>query len=223
MPKKTKYAQGLTLSTTLDEQLAQWRRDHWPPNPALGFYQYSDLPLYIAPHQVVKTFAERLAELLQGLAPHIYELEHGRLPRWMAIPKVSFHVGRINILQTEGKTSRRYGTLDDLFRKLKPIFDDTTRTELYEWEATHPECTWVAHLPLTDIRAYVFHSEDTPPKRVRFMESGLIVGTQGCLPEALPLQDHRHVLRRKRQDGYGMPLAISDNGWRLFGRLPTSD
>lgn len=197
-------------STELNELLDTWRASHWPPAGMKAVRP--GLNLFAGTHEQLTTLSHSLAEVMLRLEAHVLEVCGGRTPRWMAIPKLVFHVERLNLVQTPAKASKRIPDLVRL-RASCGTFEDDAQKRLAEWFAAHPGQELVAHRPFRDIRAFV-HVPGKPGMRLRFHESGLAVA---AAPGAeVRVQDHRFVIRNARNDAFSDPIAKNAGGWAIF-------
>jgi hypothetical protein len=195
----------------LNPLLTSWRGVHWPP-PGMKRVM-AGLPIYEGTHDQLTALSHSLSELMLALAPHIQDVCGGKVPRWMAIPKLVFHVERINLVVGPAKISQRFPDMVHLLATCG-TFSKPEHVQLTEWFDTHPGQELVGHRPFTkDNRAFV-HVPGAPSRRLRFLESGLAVapppGTE------LVMQDHRKVIRGLRNDAFSDPLATSSRGWLVF-------
>ena len=132
------------MSTELSELLATWREAHWPP---MGMKRLvPKLPIYEGTHAQLTALSHSLGELMLKLESHIADACDGRVPRWMAIPKLVFHVERLNLVQAPAKASKRFADMVRL-RATCGEFSPVDQARLIEWFAAHPGQELVAHLP----------------------------------------------------------------------------
>ncbi len=197
-------------TTDLGGLLTSWREAHWPPTGMKKLVP--GLEIYQGTHEQLTTLSHSLSEVMLTLESHIQDVCGGRVPRWMAIPKLVFHAERVNLVEKPAKASKRFSDMVHLLATCgKFPAEDSDR--LVKWFATHPGQELVGHRLFRDLRAFV-HSPGAPGRRLRFCESGLAVApTPGA---DLILQDHRTVIRGTRSDAFSIPLAISKVGWRIF-------
>lgn len=198
------------MSTALSEVLVSWREAHWPPAGMQRVVQ--QLPIYQGTHAQLTALSHALAEVMVKLEPHILDACDGRVPRWMAIPKLAFHVERLNLVQAPAKASKRFSDMVHLCAtcgEFRP--DDHAR--LVAWFAANPGQELVAHRDFKDLRAFV-HVPGAPARRLRFFESGLAIAPPPG--EQLVVQDHRGVIRGARKDAFSNPLAQSKSDWRVY-------
>lgn len=198
------------MSTELSELLATWREAHWPPAGMTRVVP--NLPVYTGTHAQLSALSHALAGVMVKLEPHILDACDGRVPRWMAIPKLAFHVERLNLVQAAAKASRRFSDMVRL-RASCGEFRQADLDLLTDWFASHPGQELVAHRPFQDLRAFV-HVPGTPGRRLRFYESGLAIAPPPGV--TLVVQDHRGVIRGTRNDAFANPLARSTSGWLVY-------
>lgn len=197
------------MSTELSELLETWREAHWPP---AGMKPILPKLLYEGTHAQLTVLSHSLGEVMLKLQSHISDVCDGRVPRWMAIPKLVFHVERLNLVQTPAKASKRFSDMVRL-RATCGDFPAADQARLIEWFAAHPGQELVAHRLFKDLRAFA-HVPGQPGRRLRFYESGMAVAPP---PGAdLIVQDHRSVIRGARRDAFSDPLASSRTGWQVF-------
>ncbi len=201
------------MSTELSELLAAWREAHWPPAGPPGMKLIRPgLPIYEGTHAQLTSLSHSLSEVMLKLQSHIEDVCDGRVPRWMAIPKLVFQVERLNLVQAPAKASKRVSDMVRL-RATCGEFPLADQARLAEWFAAHPGQELVAHWIFKDLRAFV-HVPGQPGRRLRFYESGLAVAPPPGVN--LVVQDHRGVIRGARNDAFSDPLAQSSRGWRVF-------
>jgi len=201
------------MSTELSELLATWREGHWPPagmKPLLpGF------PIYEGTHEQLTALSHSLTEVMLKLESHILDVCDGRVPRWMAIPKLVFHVERLNLVEAPAKASKRFS---DMVRLLASCgtFADLEEKRLAEWFMANPGQELVAHRLFKDFRAFV-HVPGKPGRRLRFLQSGLAIAPPPG--KRVLMQDHRDVIRGARNDAFSDSLAQNNSGWRIFAPI----
>lgn len=202
----------LVLTKKPGDKLLHWKFQNWPP---AGMKQVNGLPIYIGEHHDVENFALSLGEVMSSVSDHVHDDCRGKTPRWMQVPKVIFGVERINLVQATAKASKRFTSLDELFKRCGGVTQqDAARLE--RWVSDHPLAELITHKEFTDLRAYVFSAEHKP-QRLRFYESGLVLAPRAG--NEVLVQDHRAVVRAKRSDGYAAPIARTSNGWAVFPAL----
>jgi hypothetical protein len=199
------------LSSELSELLAAWREANWPPQGMRPLAHGE--PVYQGTHAQLTKLSHSLREVMLKLESHIQDECGGRVPRWMSIPKLIFHVERINLVQTKAKASRRFADLTRL-QAACGNFPPAKRAALAEWFDAHPGDELVAHRPFNDLRALI-HVRGEPARRVRFHESGLVLAPPPDQDMVL-VQDHRKVERQRRRDALADPLAVSSLGYTVF-------
>lgn len=206
MPKP----RGMSTKKELGQMLADWREAHWRlagMKPILP-----PLPIYEGTHAQLTALSHSLGEVMLKLESHILDVCDGRVPRWMAIPKLVFQVERLNLVQAPAKASKRFPDMVRL-RATCGEFPAADQARLVEWFASHPGQELVAHWAFKDLRAFV-HVPGQPGRRLRFYQSGLAVAPPPGVD--LVVQDHRSVIRGARNDAFSDPMAQSSRGWRVF-------
>lgn len=192
-----------------------WRKKHWPPKK---LRQYKEgLELYWGYQDEVFEYWETLAAVT-GPADHIAELG-GYKPRWLGMPKFEFGVLRLNLVQTWGKTSRRFTSLAKLMERCGS-FDEQEQQAILTALANNPDHILVAHQAIPDIRAFIFTARDRKPKRVRFKKNGLVIAVDKAAEEGFLIQDHIEQIRTQRKDAYSTPIAKNEK-WAVYV-LPAS-
>lgn len=207
--------QAKALLSTLQEDIAQFRDDQFPPDI---LRQIRDLPIFEGNLAEVQAYQERWRPLIDramGFYPSAYlPPDFLPLPASLEIPQFIYHVQKLHLTKTRAKESKSFGSVGALTDKC----GEFTADEIARMEAVfekNEDARLVAHREFIDLRAYVFcrdqKGEMLDPERIRFYRTGLIV-------QALPdfkIVDSRQTPRKKRNDAYTNPLA--DNGvWRIF-------
>lgn len=210
---------GRATSKLLSQQLAEWRVKNWPP---AELRQYVDkdgirLPIYYGKHDIVASFGEKLADIMQLMSTHVMDECRGRVPKWMTIPKLHFGVVRLNITTSTAKASRRFYDTDSLVAKCGTFTKKETKA-MDAWLQEQAGAVLVAHRSFIDLRSYVFKKTDDKPARERFYECGLVLAVE----DGFIIQDNRGVVRSKRSDAYNSPIASSDR-WRVFALVEPSN
>ncbi len=198
------------------EVLGAWRELHWPPPLRQPFVP---LPLYVGSATAVAQWAQPLMEAMQAVAGHVTELANGgRPPRWMRVPKLRFDVLRIGVVHATAKASRSFESIEKLQLRCGSLGADETRA-VAQWMEANPGRGLVAHSSrFEDIRAHVWTAGSSAVEQVHFYQAGLVVAIAPRVD--LVLQDHRDTVRRGRADAYQDPLAITSQGWSVFGARP---
>lgn len=194
--------------------LFSWKAAHWPPK---GMRKIDALPIYVGDHKAVTAFAESLCGVMALVSEHVVGTGNGKIPRWMAVPKIEYLVERLNIVTSTAKASLRFGSLIELEAGCGPI-DDEGKERLLEWFSNHEGGEVVAHKAFIDLRAYVFCKDQPDPRRHRFYQSGLVVAAPPG--GEILIQDNRHVVRAKRRDSRVDPLAVTTEGWDVYAGKP---
>jgi hypothetical protein len=188
--------------------MVQWRAAHWPP---AQLTQYSNLPIYYGSYEQVFQFHAGLAAVLSIVGDQVVN-QGGHKPRWLRIPKIEFGVRRLNLVATTGHASRRFTST----RKLQDrcgLFEPDQVAAMEDALVENPEHALVAHQVIQDTRVYLFTSHDRAPRRVRFMQTGLVLAVE----EGFVVQDHSRAHRTQRNDAYSDPIAVNDE-WTVYLR-----
>jgi hypothetical protein len=173
------------------------------------------LEIYQGTHEQLTALSHSLGEVMLALESHIQDVCGGKVPRWMAVPKLVFHVERVNLVEKPAKASKRFSNMVHLLTTCG-TFSAEDSDRLVEWFATHPGEEVIGHRPFRDLRAFV-HVPGAPGRRLRFLESGLAVAP--APGKGLIVQDHRRVIRATRNDAFSDPLAHSATGWQIFASV----
>lgn len=192
------------------DTLLHWRHENWPPK---GMRQVLGLPIYIGAPKSVERLALSLGEVMGSVSDHVEEKCRGKTPRWMQVPKIVFRVERLNLVHATAKASKRFSSLAELTKRCGD-FNQADGIEVERWVQENPLGQLVTHKAFDDLRAYVYVAGEAAPQRLRFFESGLIVAP--CVGDDVLVQDHREVVRSKRSDRYGAPLARTTKGWAVY-------
>lgn len=192
------------------DKLLHWRHENWPPK---GMRQFHGLPIYIGDPQSVERLALSLGEVMGDVSDHVEEKCRGKTPRWMQVPKIVFRVERLNIVLATAKASKRFSSLAELNKRCGDFLPGEG-SKVERWVQENPLGQLVTHKEFDDLRAYVYVAGEGAPQRLRFYESGLIVAP--CVGDDVLVQDHRGVVRSRRSDRYGAPLARTFKEWVVY-------
>lgn len=212
---KDSKKQAKVLLSTLQEDIASFRNEQFPPDILRQIY---DMPIFEGNLAEVQAYRQRWNNLIQramAFYPAAYmPPDHLPLPASLEIPQFIYHVQRLHLTKTRAKESTSFGSVTALTDKC----GDYSAQELERMAAVFDnddEARLVAHREFIDLRAYVFcrdsKGEMLEPERVRFYRTGLIVH---ALPD-FKIVDSRQTPRKRRNDAYSNPLANNDV-WKIY-------
>lgn len=200
----------MASTATPGDIIERWKIAQWPPK---NMHQIAGLPIYLGEPELVADYALSLGEVMMSVSSHIHDECRGRKPRWMTVPKVVMGVDRLNLVKATAKASKRFDCVTELLVKCGNV-SQAESGALEKWLREHPGLQLVAHKECVDLRAYVFVDKEERPLRLRFYESGLVLGAKEG--KKIVIQDHRKTVRTKRSDAYATPLAKTSKGWSIY-------
>ncbi len=203
------------LLSTLQEDIANFRNDQFPPDI---LRQVRDMPIYEGNLAEVQSYQARWQSLF-ARAMDFYPAadlppDYLPLPASLELPQFIYHVQRLHLTKTRAKESKSFGSVAALTEKCGNYSHEELERMAAVFE-NDDEARLVAHREFIDLRAYVFcrdnKGEMLEPERIRFYRTGLIVH---ALPD-FKIVDSRQTPRKRRNDAYSNPLANNDV-WKIY-------